>query len=593
MERLEVIVSLNPMEHRDPKLLAGPGDSREEYLRQSNELRILLNISTALHSSPQPPDIMPEWCDDPYYPPDVIHYSSYLQDVLQRALMGILDTLKFKMGALYLAREISEDQWHLELAAHYGFSTDLLNCIQFFSVPSGIMDRNNYQQPVRWFPVSKITFAELRDRMREEGIDEIICIPLMSQKKVLGLLYVSNDGARRLKPERSEFLTTIGHQLGVAVENAQLFDSVERAKIELEISFDAIQHSIFLVDRKMRIYRVNRKSEMVYGKKETLIGVKYTQVLYGMEQPHLECPIWACLWGAQPVQREGPHPRWGGYYQYFAFPVFNPTGSLERVVYYEKDATEARRLEQRLQQSERLKALGTLAAGIAHEIRNPLATINFNAQMLQRELALDVTQQQMFNDILQEIKKMDRIVQQVLHFARPREPQFLPNQLNEVVRYCHDMAKVYLLKAGVEVCLDLADNVPLIVMDFSQICQVVMNVIINAIEAMPDGGKLTLQTAMREDPSSLVLQVTDTGTGIMEEDRDRIFDPFFTRKPDGTGMGLSISRQILEKHGAYVDVDTAPGAGTSFYIIFPLPNESYVLSPEPQVPKNVRSDVPS
>ena len=234
--------------------------------------------------------------------------------------------------------------------------------------------------------------------------------------------------------------------------------------------------------------------------------MKYTQVLYGMEQPHLSVPYGhAC--GAQPVQREGPHPRWGGYYQYFAFPVFNPTGSLERVVYYEKDATEARRLEQRLQQSERLKALGTLAAGIAHEIRNPLATINFNAQMLQRELALDVTQQQMFNDILQEIKKMDRIVQQVLHFARPRSPSSAqPAERSGSLR---DMAKA-LLKAGVEVCLTrpttCSDRDGLQDMPGGHECDY------HAIEDA-DGGKLTLQRPCGK--TLLVLQVTDTGTGIM------------------------------------------------------------------------------
>lgn len=545
------------MKTKDLKTLSRADDSREEYLRQHNELQILFDISSALHCSP------------------------HLEDVLQRALNSILDTLKFKMGAIYLAKETSDEQWLLELAAHHGFSEMLLNCIQFLAIPTDLIDRYHYQQPVRWFPVTKITFSSLRERMKAEGIDEIICISLMSQKKVLGLLYVTNDGAMQLKPDRREFLASIGHQLGVSIENAQLFDSVERAKSELEISFDAIQHSIFLVDRRMRIYRVNRTSEMVYGKGDSLVGKKYTQVLYGRDQPHLECPIWACLWGGQPVQREGPHPRWGGYYHYYAFPVFNPTGSLERVVYYEKDGTEARKLEQRLQQTERLKALGTLAAGIAHEIRNPLATVNFNTQMLQRELKLDPAQQQMFEDMVREIRKMDRIVQQVLHFARPREPQFQPNQLNEVVRYCMDMAKVYLFKANVEVCLDLAHELPLVVMDFTQICQVVMNVVINAIEAMPQGGKLSITSGLHDDPRSLILNITDTGTGMLEEDRNRIFDPFFTRKPEGTGMGLSISRQILEKHGAFIDLETEPGAGTTFRITFPLSSRLGTLETAP------------
>ena len=523
--------------------------SHEQYLGHHHELQILLDISSALLCSP------------------------HLKEVLHKALMAILRTLKFKMGAIYLVKENTDEKCLLELAARHGFVSSLMDSIQSFWVSSDVM-RDFYRRlTVRWLPVSKVVFPELRAMMAEEKVEEIICISLKTRKRVVGLLYVTNDGVLQPRPDRNEFLTTIGYHIGVAIENAQLFDSVERAKTELEISFDAIQHSIFIVDDRWRVYRVNKTSEEIYGKSELLVGQLYTKILYGSDQPHPKCPILGCLQTAKPVRCEGPHPRWGGYYHYYAFPVFNAEGVQERVVYYEKDATEARKLEQRLQQSERLKSLGTLAAGIAHEIRNPLATINFNTQMLQRELSLDHAQQQMFDDMAQEIRKIDRIVQQVLHFARPRDPQFLPNQLNDVVAYCHELAKVYLRKANVEVFLDLAENLPLHVMDFSQISQVIMNLIINAIEAMRQGGKLTLKTFAQEEPPALVLQVSDTGPGILEEDKNRIFDPFFTRKPEGTGLGLSISRQILEKHGAYIELDSHPGEGATFRVIFLLSAE--------------------
>lgn len=531
------------MDHQDKSLLRQPINPWAEYQRQHDELQILFDISSALH------------------------YSPHLEDVLQRALTAISLTLKLKMAAIYLVEEVFDDYWLLELAAHHGFTATIVNCTQSLSISTEVINRFYYLKPVKWFPTSKLVFAKLRERMHEEGVQEIICIALMTQKKVMGLLYVTNDHLI-LGRDKMEFLSTIGHMIGVSIENAKLFESIERAKSELEISFDAIQHSIFIVDSKLLIIRVNETSERVYGDSDGLINRKYTKVLYNQDHPHPECPIWACLWGAEPVRREGPHPRWGGYYHYYAFPVLNKAGSLERVVYYERDMTEARKLEQRLQQSERLKALGTLAAGIAHEIRNPLATINFNAQMLQRDMALDRHQEQMFEDILIEIKKIDRIVQQVLHFAKPREPQFLPNQLNEVVSYCQDLSKAYLRKTKIEISADLADDVPLLVMDFNQISQVLMNLLINAIEAMPDGGRISLRTYAQLEPQGVVLEVNDTGMGIMEEDRERIFDPFYTRKPEGTGLGLSISRQILEKHGAYIEMDSSPGEGTTFRVVF-------------------------
>jgi signal transduction histidine kinase len=527
-------------------------------LHHDHELKILFDISTAVHSSPQ------------------------LQDVLEQALMAILTTLHFKMGAIYLAEEVRESQWSFKLATLHGFSSASGSTIGSLRIAERQIKRFSGEQPVVWLTPARVAFPDLRQRMVQENISEIICIPLTAQRKVLGLLYVTNDGALQIRPERSDFLKTIGQQIGVAIENAQLFESVQRAKSELEISFDAIQHSIFIIDQRHRILRVNRTSEIVYGPAASLIGLNYPDIIYGREASPAACPIQQCLEAGSPVQGEGPHPRWGGFYTYYAFPVFSLDGQVERVVYYEKDVTEARKLEQRLQQSDRLKALGTLAAGIAHEIRNPLATINFNAQMLHRELALDPAQQQMFTDMLLEVKKIDRIVQQVLNFARPREPQFLLHQLNDVVSYCLDLAKVHMRKANIETSLELAEDLPKLVMDFNQISQVVMNLVINAIDAMPAGGKLSIKTGRQSDPPALLLQVKDTGTGILPADLCRIFDPFFTRKPDGTGLGLSITRQILEKHAAYIDVTTAPGKGTTFQVIFPQPSDADSTPPLPR-----------
>jgi signal transduction histidine kinase len=199
--------------------------------------------------------------------------------------------------------------------------------------------------------------------------------------------------------------------------------------------------------------------------------------------------------------------------------------------------------------------------------------------MLRRELELRPAQQEMLDDVSEQIRKMDRIIQQVLHFARPRDPQFVPGSLNEVVRHCLDMSKMYLIKAHAEVSVDLWPDLPPTVMDFNQICQVLMNLIINSIEAMPGGGKLRISTSLHQEQGQ-IFEIHDSGIGILDEDKGRIFDPFFTRKPEGTGMGLSISRQIIEKHGALMELDSTPGEGTTFRLIFPVGTNSIPAAPD-------------
>ncbi len=483
----------------------------------------------------------------------------------------MIDTFHFKMGAVYtLEKGRTDETWDFVLSAYKGFGKELYNHVKRFSVESEQLESIKKTFMPIWLERRHIFFPLLRQKMREHDINEILCVPLFSKKTLLGLLYLTNNDPMRLGLEHVPFLISLGRQLGVAIDNAQLLESISRAKTELEISFDAIQHNIFVIDYNYSIYRVNRATRKKYGRLGDIIGKKYYQVIYQEEDPPPNCPILLCFLTAKPVQEEGEHPMWGGFYQFHAFPVFSTSGELERVVYYEKDITEERKMEERFRQSERLKSLGTLATGIAHEIRNPLASIHLNIQMLARELELNEDQAQMMTDIQSEIKKIDRIVKQVLGFARPSKPAITENSLNEIVAYCHKLTRTQLRKKGITVTVDLDSSLPHILCDFDQIAQVVMNLIINALEAMPNGGELVLKTFLEKDKKHVVLLIRDNGTGITPEDQMRIFDPFFTRKVHGSGLGLYISQQIIEKHQGTIEFSSKPGKGTSFFIYFPI-----------------------
>lgn len=517
---------------------------------EQNQLQILYEVSKACQLSPK------------------------LPIVLQSALDAIITTFRVKLGAVYILKEgEDEEKKDFILSAYKGFEDELYNHVKRFSMESvQLRSIEEHFYPI-WLKRNKIYFPLLRQKLREHGIDEIICIPLFSKNTLLGLFYLTNSDPLQLGSEHRTFLISLGRQLGVAIDNARLFESISRAKTELEISFDAIQHNIFVIDYNYSIYRVNRATRKKYGRLEKILGKKYYQIIYQQEDPPPRCPVYLCFLTAKPVQEEGTHPRWGGYFEFHAFPVFSTTGELQRVVYYEKDITEEQEMEQRLRQSERLKSLGTLATGIAHEIRNPLAAINLNIQMLDRELELESDQKQMMGDIKKEIRRIDKIVKQVLGFARPGKPATAENSLNEILHYCYKLTRTQLRKKGIQVEILLDDELPVLVLDFDQIAQVVMNLIINALEAMPTGGEMILQTFWEKEKNRIGLMVKDNGTGISSEDQEHIFDPFFTRKPHGSGLGLYISQQIIEKHQATIELSSIPGEGTSFYVYFPVPGE--------------------
>jgi two-component system NtrC family sensor kinase len=229
---------------------------------------------------------------------------------------------------------------------------------------------------------------------------------------------------------------------------------------------------------------------------------------------------------------------------------------------------EVRRVQ--LAHTEKMVAVGTLAAGVAHEVNNPLAgiltcleTIRANpedAEMRERYLAL----------VEDGIKRIEHTVLNLLDFSRTGAIRPEPNSLNDNIRHVTELVQYQLRKNNVEVDFELAQVAPIVLVDHFQMEQLFLNLILNAIEAMPRGGRLTLRTAVAG--GSAVAEVRDTGTGIPVEIRDRIFDPFFSTREvgKGTGLGLSVSYNIVAAHGGTIEVESQVGKGATFRVILPL-----------------------
>ncbi|MGB6340528.1 MAG: cache domain-containing protein [Candidatus Aminicenantaceae bacterium] len=244
--------------------------------------------------------------------------------------------------------------------------------------------------------------------------------------------------------------------------------------------------------------------------------------------------------------------------------------TLEKKV--EERTKELREAQAHLIQSEKLASLGKLAAGVAHEINNPLGGILIYSHLLLEDLDESSPYYGNLEKIVKETTRCKDIVKGLLEFARPKEPEATSTNVNELLDKSLSLVGSQSLFQNIQVKKHYSTDLPLIVADSSQLQQVFMNIILNAADAMNGNGRLTLRTYLDSSGKDLIIDFEDTGPGIREEDKKKIFDPFFTTKEvgQGTGLGLSISYSIIRKHQGTIDVQSTFGEGATFTIKLPI-----------------------
>ena len=236
---------------------------------------------------------------------------------------------------------------------------------------------------------------------------------------------------------------------------------------------------------------------------------------------------------------------------------------------------EAQRLaENRLLQAAKLAAVGEMAAGIAHELNNPLTSVMGFAELVLEETPKESTTRNDLEMVVRESVRARDVVRRLLDFARQSESTRSSSSLNEVVEDVVALSRHLIHTSGVSLSLHLDDNLPWVTMDPNQIKQVLLNLVHNALQAMPDGGKMDISTTSiaRDERNGALISVRDTGVGITQMNQSRIFEPFFTTKGDqgGTGLGLSVTYGIVTDHGGQIDVESQPGRGSTFRVWLPL-----------------------
>ncbi|MGE3511117.1 MAG: nitrogen regulation protein NR(II) [Vicinamibacterales bacterium] len=256
-------------------------------------------------------------------------------------------------------------------------------------------------------------------------------------------------------------------------------------------------------------------------------------------------------------------------------------------VMYFKDLTLVEQAEERERLRDRLASLGEMAAGIAHELKNPLAGIEVMAGLLRRQVADLPDAQSLLADIISEAKLANAIVVEMLEFVRPIRLQMEQTDVREVLHQAITLAESKAPRGNATVALQMPSTLPLVDGDQHQLCQVFTNLLTNAFEALDGRGRITISAAVEEatqDPAfaidgetptpTVLVEVADDGPGVPTELSDRIFNPFFTTKPQGSGLGLAIVRKIVDAHDGRIDLASSPGHGTRFRVTIPVSSGS-------------------
>jgi len=377
------------------------------------------------------------------------------------------------------------------------------------------------------------------------------------------------DITDRKKLERQ--LQTYREELELKVQERTR--EIEETKQYLENLLENANDVIYTLDTDQRFTYVNSKVDVWGYRKDDLLGRPYLSLL---SRRHRGRRLKNTLdIGAKQVYEVEVMTRMGETRTVMVSvsPLQGVEGEILGVLGIARDMTDTKKLEQQIRSSEKLASVGKLAAGVAHEINNPLGGI-LNCLYNLRKGTLSPTRQEEYWASMEDgVRRVQKIVRQLLDFSQQHEPEFSPTDINQVVDRVLVLTTHLFAPNGIVLEAALGLGLPSLWVDRHMIEQVLMNLILNAVQAMKNGGVLTIRTSVAEGICRV--EVSDTGSGIPPAVLPRIFDPFFTTKGEGegTGLGLSVSLGIVERHGGKILVESEVGKGTTFTLCLPLSRE--------------------
>ncbi|MFA6498829.1 MAG: DUF3365 domain-containing protein [Desulfurivibrionaceae bacterium] len=489
-----------------------------------------------------------------------------LRSILPKVLRQTLEVIPAQGAGIYLFRP---DRQGLSLQCQDN-APELAEFLSCDMIPHQILsDPEGTPAPST---ICETACGELNFFNSDSARGKCLNIPLCCRNRILGIMAFTGYDVGEIDPRHRELLLSIGRQVGVTMESLQNMASLMQSKELLQSVFDAIVDLVVLVSPDGFLRMVNKAFLARYDFDPDTVLNHHIEELAALQ------PVPFALFShisqiklLEPASDFSKLPN-GQLFETHFYPAFDDLGELKNIVCYAKDVTQQKQVEHRMQQTEKLVALGQLAAGVAHEINNPLGIILCYTDLLKEDLTSLPDKVEDLGIIEKHVKNCQRIVRDLLSFARNQETTRAPGSLNAAIEQVVSMVSSQLAKQGITVAQNLDPDIPLLEMDTEKMKQVFMNLFINAAQAIGESGEIGIESSWLRDKGQVKVVVRDTGSGIAPEIQDKIFEPFFTTKGprDGTGLGLSLSYGIIRDHGGEIYVQSKPGKGAAFTIILPL-----------------------
>ncbi|WP_042350787.1 sensor histidine kinase [Bacillus massiliigorillae] len=411
--------------------------------------------------------------------------------------------------------------------------------------------------------------------LQKNGIKTILLFPLFGKGKVVGILSFGSIGTITNEESDIAFLQQLSDHFGVCLENARLYNEVLNSKKQWEDTFRAVVDMILVVDLNGNILKVNDAAKQYFQLSEDNLSHKNICHLFSDNNDILQLLTDCCNTKEAAYQEINLANH--TIFETFSNPIFNEEKQMYGVILYLKDVSEKRRIEAQLIHSGKLAAIGELAAGIAHELNNPLTAILGNSQLLLRNTNHDELSHKLYNDINNCGKRCKNIIQNLLTFSRQDEYLFQECSVNEAVDQILSLIGYQIEMQHINIVVKQEANLPKINGSLQQIGQIVINLVLNAKDSFENTKvrqkKIIVQTKSRKEEGKkwVYLTVQDNGNGICEDHLLEIFNPFFTTKQvgKGTGLGLSVSLGIAQAHSGSIEVMSVLGKGSKFILRLP------------------------